>query len=93
MHCFCVQVNTAKYGDSRITQPSKTEEKDILKVKGGINPTVLVDQIDIDELREFQLKGNALQEKSPTSKKYKPTPPDFNYEVVQNKILGKLWDW
>ena len=25
MHCYCIQVNTSDYGDSRITRPSKTE--------------------------------------------------------------------
>ena len=92
LHCFCIQVNTAKYGDSRITQPAKSEEKDILNVKGGINPTVLIDSIDIAGLREFQLKGNVLQSKSKQDKIYKPTPPDFEYEIVQKKIDGKLWE-
>ena len=92
LHCYCIQVNTAQYGDSRITQPSKTEKKDILKVKGGKNPAVLVDAIDIKTLREFQLKGNALQIIMGKDALYKPTPPDFRYKIVEDKLLGKLWD-
>ncbi|MDO4270337.1 MAG: hypothetical protein Q4C72_05335 [Eubacteriales bacterium] len=92
LHCYCIQVNTAQYGDSRITQPSKTEKKDILKVKGGKNPAVLVDAIDIKALREFQLKGNVLQTSEGRDAPYKPTPPDFHYKIVEDKLLGKLWD-
>ena len=92
LHCFCVQVNTAKYGDSRITQPSKSEEKDIINVKGGLNPTILLDYLDIQGLRSFQIQGNILQAKSKLSRVYKPTPPDFNYDILQRKIDGTLWD-
>lgn len=92
LHCYCIQVNTAQYGDSRIIQPSKTEKKDILKVKGGKNPSVLVDTIDIATLRDFQLKGNDLQVSGAEDTQYKPTPPDFLYQIVQDKILGTLWD-
>lgn len=88
LHCYCIQVNTAKYGDSRITQPAKTEEKDLVKVKGGVNPTVLIDSIDIKGLREFQIKGNQLQAK--TKSMLKQTPPDFDYDVVQYKLAKKL---
>lgn len=92
LHCFCVQVNTSEFGDSRITTPSKTESKDLLKVKGGKNSTILIDTIDVMGLRNFQLKGHALQEKSADGQKYKPTPPAFDYDVVNKKIHHKLWD-
>ena len=88
LHCYCIQVNTAKYGDSRITQPAKTEEKDLVKVKGGVNPTVLIDSIDIKGLREFQIKGNQLQAKAKSM--FKQTPPDFDYAIVQHKLAKKL---
>ena len=52
LHCYCVQVNSSDYGDSRITMPSRTEVKDILKTKGGNNDTVLVGTIDVEKLRE-----------------------------------------
>ncbi len=43
--------------------PSKTEEKDIMRTKGGKNSTILVDEIDIKKIREFQLKDYNLQMK------------------------------
>lgn len=89
IHCFCVQVNTSEFGDSRITKPSKTENRDIIKVKGGQNSAVLTDNLNFVELREFQLKGNKIQSKD---NRFKQTPPDFDYEIVRKKHVGKLWD-
>ncbi len=85
VHCYCVQVNTSDYGDSRITKPSKTEEKDIIRTKGGINSTVLVGDVDIKELREFQFRQCSLQK----GNKFKPTPPGFNPDIVLKKIRGE----
>lgn len=86
VHCYCVQVNSSDYGDSRITKPSKTEEKDIMRTKGGINSTILVDEIDIGKIREFQLKEYNLQA---YDKSFKPTPPGFNPDIVLKKIKGE----
>lgn len=85
IHCYCVQVNTSDYGDSRITKPSKTEEKDIIRTKGGINSTVLIGDVNIDELRDFQLKEYTLQKEN----KFKPTPPGFDPNIVLRKIRGE----
>lgn len=86
IHCYCVQVNSSDYGDSRITKPSKTEEKDIMRTKGGINSTILIDEIDIEKMREFQLKSYNLQA---YDKSFKPTPPGFDPEIVLKKIKGE----
>ena len=92
MHCFCIQVNTSQYGDSRITLPSKTESKDLLKVKGGKNSMVLTDVLDISALRNFQLQGNLSQINDKTNKlNLKLTPPDFNLNIVKNKRDNTLW--
>ncbi len=87
IHCYCVQVNSSNYGDSRITKPSKTEVKDIIRTKGGSNSTVLVDEIDIKTLRDFQIKGYNLQQHD---NRFKPTPPNFDKKLVMEKIKGTL---
>lgn len=46
-----MQVNSSDYGDSRITKPSMTENKDIMRAKGGMNSIILVDEIDIKNKR------------------------------------------
>lgn len=86
IHCYCVQINSSDYGDSRITKPSKTDEKDIMRTKGGINSTILVDEIDIKRLREFQLKEYNLQA---YDRQFKPTPPGFEPDIVLKKIKGE----
>ena len=87
LHCYCIQDNYSDYGDSRITKPSKTESKDIIRVKGGINSTILVDYIDINELRLFQIKGYYLQKNDKSG--LKPTPPGFKADIVLKKLAGE----
>lgn len=89
IHCYCIQVNTSKFGDSRITKPSKTELKDILRIKGGTNATALVGTIDLDQLRDFQMKKYGAQQ---LDKSFKPTPPDFDYQNAYNRKMNTLFD-
>lgn len=89
LHCYCVQVNSSNYGDSRITKPSKEKYRDIVKSKGGINETILIDKIDTYALRNFQIKEYELQKDD--KELFKPTPPNFNRSIVWKKIKGQLW--
>lgn len=86
LHCYCIQANSSDCGDSRITQPSKHDDQDILRVKGGDAPTILVGTIDIERLRRFQCKGYGEQK---ADGYFKPTPPLFNKKVVEKKIRGE----
>lgn len=89
LHCYCIQVNTSDYGDSRLIKPSKSENKDIIRIKGGINSTALIDEIDIKALRDFQIKEYGLQK---LDKTFKPTPPFFSPDIVIKKKDGNLWN-
>lgn len=82
LHCYVAQVNTSKYGDTRLTQPKETAIKDILRLKGGINDAILVGQINIEKLRDFQRIKSSIN----TSKEYKPLPPDFLLTDVLKRI-------
>jgi len=86
LHCYCVQVNTSEYGDSRIVQPKKTEAQDLIKVKGGKNPTVLIDEIDIKALREFQIMNYELQKEEQKKGSFKPTPNGIERKVIIKKL-------
>lgn len=88
LHCYCVQANSSDYGDSRVLSPSRTELLDIIKTKGGINHTILMDEIDIDALREHQRMEYELQR---DSNHFKPTPPNFDPLIVDCKQNGTLW--
>lgn len=76
IHCYIAQANSSNFGDSRVCSPSKTEQKDIIKVKGGLNSVVIVDKLKILELREFQRLNYELQKDR--KREFKPTPPDFD---------------
>lgn len=90
MHCYCVQVNTADYGDSCLIQPAKSYKQSILRTKGGINNCVLVGEINIDKLRRFQVKEYELQKDC--KNEFKTTPPNFNKDAVRLKIKNKLFE-
>lgn len=89
IHCYCIQTNTSEYGDSRITKPSKTENKDILRIKGGSNATAHVGTIDLEQLREFQMKAYSGQKEDKT---FKPTPPDFDYKGAYERRKGTMFE-
>lgn len=79
IYCYCVQANMSEYGDSRIIQPTKKDYMNILRVKGGINATVLIGEIDIQELRRHQ------KNMSGGSDKYKPLPAGWDLFKVNRK--------
>lgn len=83
LHCYIAQVNTSQYGDSRLTQPTKTERKDLMKLKGGINDSILVTEIDIDKIREFQRQTFEITHEK---EEFKPLPPDYNVDDVLRRI-------
>lgn len=82
LHCYFVQVNTSQYGDSRITQPTKSEVRNLISVKGGLNQSILIGEVDIQTLREFQIKNYNLQKNGI----FKPTPPGINVRIVRQKL-------
>jgi|GEM_PF-366641 len=95
VHSYFIQVNSSHYGDSRLIQPSKSYKKDLIQVKGGENSTILVGNMEIERLRNFQLMEYHLQKDNIEKEKYhfKPTPPDFDRDNVtirmNNRKIGK----
>lgn len=82
LHCYFIQSNNAKYGDNRIYSPAQEKYKrDIVKIKGGENSTLLVGTINIKQLREFQIKRYDKSDKN-----FKPLPPAFDYLEVKKRI-------
>ena len=73
LHCYVIQVNDSRFGDSRIVSPSKTEKMNPLRIKGGENLTFLTMSLDLKALRDHQRKGYGLQK---DSEDFKPTPRD-----------------
>lgn len=70
LHCYVAEVNTSEYGESCLIQPTKKEMSKILGIKGGINDSILVANLDIKKLRDFQKlrRFNSCTD-------FKPIPP------------------
>jgi len=84
IHAYIVQCNDRKYGDSRIRAPYKEVwQRDIIRLKGGVNDYFVVGEIDIEELRKFQ-----SSHRSP-DKPFKPVPDGFAM-AYERKTLPKV---
>jgi len=94
LHSFVIQVNTAKYGDSRITGPYNSLFKDIIKIKGGEDNLILTGSLNIEEIennrksysKKIQEKidmafHNALDDDKPAIRKPKDPVAGFSKEV------------
>lgn len=83
VHAYVVQCNDRQYGDSRIRAPAKNGwERDIVRVKGGIQDYFVVGSIDALALRQFQ-----SMHRSPGGP-FKPVPDGFeisSHRKVQPK--------
>lgn len=76
IHCFIVQVNNRKYGDSRIRSPGKKRfDRDIARIHGGIHDCFVVGELPIKDLRNFQRK---VHSDLGDAAKYKPLPSGYN---------------
>ena len=83
LHCYFIQSNNSIFGDNRITRPGKTDSKDLIKLKGGKNTTIVVDTINIDAIRRFQLMDHNLQM---GDKSFKPTPPWYDIDELEKRM-------
>lgn len=83
LHCYIAQVNTSQFGDTRLTRPVESARLDLLKLKGGTNDAILVAEIDLRGIREFQRQTFDLTHHE---KEYKPLPPDYEVENVIKRI-------
>lgn len=89
LHCYCVQVNSSDYGDSRIVAPRDSVSKDIIRTKGGLNACALIDIIDIKALRDFQMLEYPLQKQD---RRFKPSPPGMDPDhIIQAKRENRLF--
>lgn len=77
IHCYVIQSNASQYGGSCVLRPAKTEEKTMFYVKGGKNPCILITEIDVAALRDFQYNPPPRNKDS-----FKSLPPGFDSEKV-----------
>jgi predicted amidohydrolase len=84
LHCYVVQANDSFYGDSRIVSPRRTEEMNVIQIKGGENDTFVKASLDLKGLREHQLLTHSLQMEP--HRNFKPTPPGWDYSLVEERV-------
>lgn len=84
LHCYVIQVNTSHYGDSRITLPSDSFNRDYVKLKGGENISLVTGYLSIKNLRAFQsIASNGRKMPKKLAGQFKPLPP--NYELSKDR--------
>ena len=75
IHSFIIQVNNRMYGDSRVRTPyRKSYERDMVRLKGGIDDYFVIAEIDFLPLREYQHTGVMTN----TEERFKPVPIGFD---------------
>jgi hypothetical protein len=75
IHSFIIQVNNRMYGDSRVRTPYRQSyERDMVRLKGGIDDYFVIAEIDFLPLREYQHTGIMTDPKE----RFKPVPIGFD---------------
>ena len=98
MHCYFVLSNVSHYGDGRVTKPASHMVMNMLKVKGGNTidnkAVVLSAELDIDDLRRFQVLDERQQE---SDNSFKQTPPNYDKSQIsrrkKERFLYPYKDW
>ena len=79
IHAYIAQSNSREFGDSRIRAPRKeNHEREIARVRGGINDHFVVGEVEVKKLREFQswhYKGSD----------FKPLPDGFREDFDHSR--------
>lgn len=88
MHCYFLQVNSSDYGDSRLIRPTSSAQMNMMRVKGGRNEAILVEELDVDVLRKIQRKKYDGIKSDRNI--FKPTPPGFDISIVDAKLHKRL---
>lgn len=87
LHVCIVQTNTSKYGDSRVSLPFDRDNRDLIKVKGGINANAIIEILNFSKIANYQQqydpyeKGSESVVKKPSARfKNKRTKPPLQEE-------------
>lgn len=75
VHAFIALVNNRRFGDSRVRAPGKLIfERDLCRLRGGLNEHLVVVKLEIDALRRFQSRAKRWPEDDDP---FKPVPENF----------------
>jgi len=75
VHCFIALTNNRRFGDSRAKSPAKLSyERDICRLRGGLNEQLVVVKLQVGKLRAFQ---NRAKRWPSDDDKFKPVPEEY----------------
>jgi predicted amidohydrolase len=81
LHCYVIQSNNRKYGDSRIRAPFKESHKrDVVQLNGGCQDFHATGEIDFKILRRFQSNHHSVD------KEFKPVPDGFELHASRKEL-------
>ncbi len=72
LYCYCISSNTSKYGGTSIIQPSSSENKYIIRLKGGENDYIVTHDLNISDLKDKSLRSYSADY---SDTHLKPQPP------------------
>ena len=76
VHAYIALVNNRRYGDSRVRVPAKKSfNKDLCRLRGGLNDHLVVVEIDVESLRKFQSRSKRWPY---PDDEFKPVPEGFS---------------
>ncbi len=83
LHCFVVQCNNRRYGDSRIRSPASREfERELAALRGGINDHVVLVDLPVRALREFQARPRTSQVERDTGSEHSARRRELGFKPV-----------
>lgn len=82
LFCYCIKANTSEFGGTIILQPSSSESKYLVNLKGGDDEYIVTHNLNIKKLREDAIKNDEYIINS----NFKPKPPGFNREKVKKRM-------
>lgn len=84
VHAYMALVNNRRYGDSRLRRPAKRSfDRDVCRVRGGLNDQLVVVEIDPTRLRRQQSREKRW---SRSTDAYKPAPEGFSISPARKCI-------
>lgn len=89
LHCFIVQTNSSDYGDTKVVQPTKNIHMDVMKIKGGDFPIVMITTLHIKELREYHRQDVSGQLDEKEARMFKPTPACYEWKWAERRIADE----
>lgn len=84
VHAYVALVNNRRYGDSRLRRPAKRSfDRDVCRVRGGLNDQLVVVEIDPTRLRRQQSREKRWPRETDA---YKPAPEGFTMSDARKCI-------